>query len=159
MSGLLGCCGSPFFTMEADVFYASESQDKYGAIEKKWNYYDSITCTFYTRDDDTNNNNFDYDDKKFYRLETRLFGRTNRDIRKSSSGMLYPLSHILVTSIRPAGTEDVYFYETNGDYVGKPTVFDIKMVQPYIGPFGSVEYFKVQLERSDTQGLSNCVAC
>lgn len=161
MAGILSsACVSPFFQMKCDVYYATESQDKYGKVQKKWVYDMTEDCSFYTLGDTSNDDNFTYDDKKFYRMETMLYGRVKTDIRKTSSGLFYPLSHILITNIRGGNCNDeVFFYETNGDYVGKPTIFEIKMVQPFIGPFSTVEYFKIQLERSDTQELNSSVAC
>ena len=145
--------------MNCDVYYATESQDKYGKVTKKWQFDMTEQCSFYTLGDESNNENFSFDDKKFYRLETMLFGRVRSDIRQDSNGLYHPMSHILITNIRGGNCNNsVFFYETNGDYEGKPTIFEIKMVQPYIGPFGSVEYFKIQLERSDTQEL-NKIAC
>lgn len=146
--------------MKCDVYYAAETQDQYGKIQKKWTYDMTEDCSFYTLGDTSNNDNFNYDDKKFYRMETMLYGRVKTDIRQASDGLYYPPSHILITNIRGANcNDDVFFYETNGDFVGKPTVFEIKMVQPFIGPFSNVEYFKIQLERSDTQELNASVAC
>jgi hypothetical protein len=62
------------------------------------------------------------------------------------------LSHILITNIR--GADGLVFYETNGDWIGKPTVYEISMAQPYMGAFGKVEYFKMFIQRSDTQELN-----
>ena len=161
MVNFLTSCVSPFFQMQCDVYYASEMQDEYGKIEKKWQFDMVEKCSFYTLGDESNAENFSFDDKKFYRLETMLFGRTKTDVRQASDGKFYPTSHILITNIRGdnCNTDQVFFYETNGNYIGKPTIFEIKMVQPFIGPFGNIEYFKIQLERSDTQELNENVAC
>ena len=152
MAGILSGTNSMLFPMVCDVYYAFESQDKYGKIVKTWNMDNTIKCSFYTLNDMSNNDNFDFDDKKFYRLETMLVGRTAEDIRKNSEGMLYPVSHILITNIRAACCNDeLFFYETNGGSDPVPTVYEVKSIQPYIGPFNKIEYFKIQLERSDTQ--------
>lgn len=161
MTNFLNSCVSPFFQMQCDVYYATETQDRFGKMNKKWQFDMIEPCSFYTLADQSNSENFTFNDNKFYRLETMLFGRVQTDIRKASDGQYYPLSHILITNIRGGNCNEdtVFFYETNGDYVGKPTIFEIKMTQPYIGPFGSIEYFKVQLERSDIQELNEIVAC
>lgn len=160
MAGILSGCNSLFFQMKCDVYYATEDQDKYGKIVKKWSYDMTEDCSFYTLGDQSNNDNFNFDDQKFFRMETMLYGRLRTDIRVDSSGLYHPLSHILITNIR-GGTcnDEIFFYETNGEYIGKPTIFELKMVQPYIGPYATVEYYKVQLERSDTQELNDVVAC
>jgi hypothetical protein len=138
--------------MRCDVYYASETQDKYGKVVKEWTIDSSLPCSFYTLNDMSNNDNFDFDDKKFYRLETMLVGRTKNDIRKAQDGQYYPVSHILITNIRAANCNDeIFFVETNGGYEVTPTIYEIKSLQPYIGPYNSIEYYKIQLERSDTQ--------
>lgn len=161
MSSLFPLCVSPFFQMQCDIYYATDSQDKYGKMEKNWQFDSTQQCSFYTIGDQSNSENFTFDDKKFYRLETMLFGRIKGDVRKSYDGKYYPPSHILITNIRGSNCnkDTVFFYETNGDYVGTPTVFEIKMVQPFIGPFGTIEYFKIQLERSDIQDLNIKESC
>ena len=160
VAGILAGCNSLFFQMKCDVYYATEDQDKYGKVVKKWSYDMTEDCSFYTLGDQSNNDNFNFDEQKFFRMETMLYGRLKTDIRIDSSGLYHPLSHILITNIR-GGTcnDEVFFFETNGDYIGKPTIFELKMVQPFIGPFSTVEYYKVQLERSDTQELNEVVSC
>jgi len=149
-------CNSLFFQMKCDIYYASEVQDKYGKVDKVWEYDMTEDCSFYTVGDVSNQNNFTFDDSKFYRLETMLYGRFKTDPRKALDGLYHPISHILVTNIRASNCSDeVFFIETNGDYEGKPTVYEIKTCQPFVGPFNTVEYYKIQLERSDFQELND----
>lgn len=161
MAGLLDpSCASLLFQMQCDIYYATESQDKYGKVDKKWQFDMVEDCSFYTLGDQSNNNNFTFDDERFFRLETMLYGRFKTDPRSGSDGLYHPLSHILVTNIRAAGCNDeIFFIETNGQYEGKPTIFEIKTCQPFVGPFNTVEYYKIQLERSDTQELNEIVNC
>ncbi len=165
MAGLItNNCSSLFFQMQSDIYYAVEQEDKYGKIKKEW-FFDMIEpCSFYTLGDQSNNNNFtfmnDTDMDQFWKLETMLYGRFKSDPRKSSDGSYFPLSHILVTNIRGSScNEETFFIETNGGYVGRPTIFEIKTCQPFVGPFNTVEYYKIQLERSDTQELNDLVPC
>jgi hypothetical protein len=81
-----------------------------------------------------------------------LYGRTQTDLRKSSTGEYYPVSHILVKNIRGLETDDSFFIETVAGYEGEPTIYELKANQPFVGPFNTVEYYKIQLERSDIQG-------
>lgn len=157
-------CVSPFFQMQCDIYYATESQDKYGKIDKRWEFDMIEKCSFYTLGDKSNDDNFSFqstiEQYQFYKLETMLYGRLPSDPRKSSSGLYYPLSHILIHNIRGATcNEDIFWIETNGDYVGKPTVFEVKTCQPFVGPFNTIEYWKIQLERSDTQELNEYAQC
>lgn len=155
-ANFLTSCVSPFFQMQCDLYYATESQDKYGKIDKKWQFDMVERCSFYTTSDKSNDDNFSFNDEKFFKLETMLYGRFATDPRQDSSGLYHPLSHILVHNIR-GGTcnTEPFWIETNGDYVGKPTVYEIKTCQPFVGPFNRVEYWKIQLERSDTQELND----
>lgn len=153
-------CVSPFFQMQCDIYYATETQDKYGKIDKKWQFDMTEKGSFYTLGDKSNDDNFSFEDKRFSKLETMLYGRFATDPRQDSNGLYHPLSHILVHNIRGATCNDETFWiETNGDYVGKPTVFEIKTCQPFVGPFNRVEYWKIQLERSDRQELNEYAQC
>ena len=159
-------CSSLFFQMDCDIYYAIDKEDQYGKLEKQW-FFDMIEpCSFYTLGDQSNNNNFTFvggtdSMDEFYKLETMLYGRFQTDPRKSSDGKYYPLSHILVTNIRGSTCNtETFFIETHdGDYDAKPTIFEIKTCQPFVGPFNTVEYYKIQLERSDTQEMNPIVHC
>lgn len=150
----LSGCKSPFFQMECDLYYATETQDKYGKMDKVWSFDMTEKCSFYTLGDKSNDDNFSFEDDKFFKLETMLYGRFATDPRQDSNGLYHPLSHILVTNIRGATCNtETFWVETNGDYVGKPTIFEIKTCQPFVGPFNTIEYWKIQLERSDRQEM------
>ena len=156
--GLFGNNRSLFFQMDCDIYYANEAQDSYGKVVKSWEFDMIEPCSFYTLGDQSNNNNFTFEDKKFYKLETMLYGRFQTDPRQGSDGLYHPISHILVSNIRGATCNtETFFIETNGEYVGQPTIYEIKTCQPFIGPFNSVEYYKIQLERSDIQELNDNV--
>lgn len=162
MAGLFGTnvCSSLFYQMQCDIYYATEDQNKYGEVVKDW-FFDMVEpCSFYTLGDKSNDDNFTFEDKKFLKLETMLYGRFPTDPRQASDGLYYPLSHILVTNIRGATCNDqVFWVETNGDYAGTPTIFEIKTCQPFVGPFNTVEYYKIQLERSDRQVFKDNAIC
>ena len=153
--GLFGTdhCSSPFFQMKCDVFYATETQDKYGKIDKFWSIDRSEDCSFYTLSDKSNEENFSFSQGKFFELKTTLYGRFRSDPRKKSTGTSLPLSQILLRNIR-GGTcnEETFFIETNGNPT--PTIYEIKACQPFIGPFSTIEYWKIQLERSDSQEMN-----
>ena len=61
MANFLNSCVSPFFQMKSDVYYATESQDQYGKIEKKWQFDMEENCSFYTLGDQSNSENFTFD--------------------------------------------------------------------------------------------------
>lgn len=157
-------CTSLFFQMDCDIYYAIEQEDKYGKVKKEW-FFDMVEpCSFYTLGDQSNNNNFTFTGDnmdQFYKLETMLYGRFQSDPRKGSDGLYHPLSHILVTNIRGStcNTETFFVETTTGGYESTPTIFEIKTCQPFVGPFNTIEYWKIQLERSDTQELNDLVSC
>jgi hypothetical protein len=148
-------CYSLFFPMHVDVYYSVESQDDYGKMVKTWFFDRTEHCSIFSISDKSNDENFTFNSANkdiFFKLETMLYGRTQTDLRKSLSGEYYPLSSVLVKNIRGTEPEDSFFIETVGGYSGQPTIYEIKANQPYIGPFNKVDYFKIQLERSDIQG-------
>jgi hypothetical protein len=159
--GLLGDnCSNFLFPLQCDIYYPQESQDEYGAINKKWDFDLTMNCSFHSVTDKSSTKNFSEDSERFYKLDTLLYGRMQKDPRQSSTGLYVPLSNILITNIKNSGCDDgTIFVETDGDYVGDPTIFEIKTCQPYIGPMGNVEYYKMLVARSDIQELYNRVSC
>lgn len=141
--------------MHVDIYYSSETQDDYGKMVKKWSFDRTEHCSIFSISDKNNDENFTFNssnNKEFFKLETMLYGRTQTDLRKSSSGEYYPMSNVLLKNIRGLETDSSFFIETVGGYEGEPTIYEIKANQPYVGPFNKVDYFKIQLERSDIQG-------
>jgi hypothetical protein len=152
-------CTSMFFPMQCEIYYAQEDQDKYGAVQKKWNLGNSLDCSLYTPKD-KKNTDFEFEDQKFFKLDGFVVGRTKKDPRSSEHGSYYPMSHILITNIRGKNCSDeLFFFESTETYQQKPTVFELRYCQPYIGPYSKIEYFKLVLERSDTQELNQIVSC
>lgn len=146
-----------FFPMLCDLYYASEKQDKYGKIEKKWVFTDTIQCSFFTLNDELRNSDkFGTSQEQFFELESRILGRSITDIRSTKDGQFFPMTHILVTNIRSSSCSDeLFFRETNGGYEAVPTIFEPSSIQPYIGAFNRIEYYKIVLSRSDIQELSS----
>jgi len=141
--------------MHCDVYYSLETQDDYGKMVKQWFFDRTENCSIYSISDRSNDENFTFNPASndiFFKLETMLFGRTETDLRKSSNGEYYPLSNILINNIRGLETDESFFIETVGGFIGTPTLYEIKANQPYVGPFNRVDYYKIQLERSDIQG-------
>lgn len=141
------------------MYYAEENQNDYGEIEKIWNFYSTYDCAFYP-EKAQNRDGYSFEDQRFYNLEQTLFGRIKTDVRKNSYGEFHALSHILVTNIRQSGCDtNILFYETLDGYEGTPTIYEVRMVQPHIGPFSSPEYYSIELKRSDTQELNLSDIC
>ena len=142
------------FRMLCDVYYATEEQDKFGAMVKTWTKDREVSCELYMIDKISDRNNFTFDDPEFYRINNLLRGRAVEDIRKDALGIYHPLSHIVVTNVRTGKpVEDNVFVMTNGDYIGKPIVYAVSTCNPYGGAFGTTEFYKVSLKRADDQGV------
>ena len=148
-------CYNLFFPMHCDVYYSIESQDDYGKMVKTWFFDRTEHCSIFSISDRSNDENFTFNPANndiFFKLETMLYGRTETDLRKSSNGEYHPLSNILINNIRGLEDDSSFFIETVGGFIGIPTLYEIKANQPYVGPFNSIDYYKIQLERSDIQG-------
>jgi hypothetical protein len=147
-------CYSLFFPMHCDVYYSIETQDDYGKMVKEWFFDRTEHCSIYSIKDRSDDENFTFNSASkdiFFKLETMLYGRTQTDLRKSSSGEYYPVSNILIKNIRGLESDESFFIETVGGYIGNSTVYEIKANQPYVGPFNKIDFYKIQLERSDIQ--------
>lgn len=154
-------CNSILFPMVCDIYYATEAQDTYGRIEKKWSLDSTRACNLYSVTDTNQADKFGFDEKKFFNLETGVYGRINTDIRRSEDGRFFPLSHILLSNIRVKTCDgyELLMYETDGGYESSPTIFEVRTVHPYMGPFGRIDFYQVKLDRSDNQELNDIVSC
>ncbi len=72
------------------------------------------------------------------------------NITVSSDGAMYSITNMVITNIRDASGESIYT-ESAGPRMGQPTIFEVATLNPMVGPFGSVEYYKVILRRSENQ--------
>ena len=79
-----------------------------------------------------------------------MLGRAKTDIRISSLEARNSITNVIITNIRDKNCNEIYT-ETSGPRAGKSTIFEIATIQPYIGPFGSIEYYKILLKRSESQ--------
>ena len=60
------------------------------------------------------------------------------------------MTNILLTDISDQ-TGNRIFLETSGPRVGKPTLFEIATFEPVTGAFGSIEYYRIIIRRSENQ--------
>jgi len=77
-------------------------------------------------------------------------GRTRSDIRVSKLSEANAITNVIITNIRDAAKNCIYT-ETSGPRSGKSTIFEIATQEPIVGPFGSVEYHKLVIRRSENQ--------
>jgi hypothetical protein len=60
------------------------------------------------------------------------------------------MTNVIVANIRDKNEKQIY-NETAGIRSGKSTIFEISSFEPIVGPFGSTEYYKIILSRSENQ--------
>ncbi len=92
--------------------------------------------------------------KGFIQYENKLIARTKNDPRISSTNSENAITNILVTNIRSAN-DDIIYKETAGARAGRGTIYEMATVEPFLGPFGSVEYFKMLWRRTENQTVSD----
>jgi hypothetical protein len=62
------------------------------------------------------------------------------------------ITNVIVTNIRDQNGSEIYL-ETSGPRSGKSTIFEIATQDPFVGPFGSTEYYKLIIRRSENQAV------
>lgn len=143
-------CESPdmMFPMYADIYYPITENTAYGNVKKTWVLDKTIVCSF-------NEAGVSYkeDIKPDPDIKTDfiLLGRVKKDIRISSDDKKNSATNVLITNIRDQANNSIY-NETSGIRNGKSTLFEIATQAPFVNPFGSIEYYKVVLRRSENQG-------
>lgn len=144
------CAPDFLFSMNLDIYYSTQEQDKFGSEVKDWRL--DQTVLGYAEllgavDKESLKNN------QFFEYTNKLIGRTKIDPRISLEGILYPISSIIITNIRDAKTCEPFYVESFGDRKGKSTIFEILAVEPYVNPWNEIEYYKILFNRSDMQAM------
>jgi hypothetical protein len=137
--------------MKADVYHPIIKQSQYGQATKDWVYDRTIVCNA------TPVGGAGSEDLKpevFLQYENKLVSRVKEDPRISTSNGSNAITNILIANIRNA--QDVLIYkETAGVRAGRGTIYELGTVEPFTGPFGSVEYYKMLLRRAENQTVGD----
>ena len=133
--------------MLADIYYPIVEQGPYGNVQKTWIHDKTISCNFSSagaafKEDVKPNANITQD--------TIMLGRAKTDIRFSANSDQNSITNVIVTNIKDKTLNEIYV-ETAGPRAGKSTLFEVATVEPFTGPFGSVEYYRIVLRRSENQ--------
>ena len=136
------------YPLLADVYYPIVSQSAYGDVNRKWVLDKTVAC-FFTVEGRKNKQQIPTGVELIQ--DDLLIGRVRSDIRFAADGTPYPLTSVLITNIRDANEDSIY-NETSGPRNGKTTLFEVKSNEPVVGPFASVEFFKLVVRRSENQG-------
>jgi hypothetical protein len=137
------------YPMLASIFYPIVEQGSYGNVKKQWVIDRVIAVNLSSQgsamsEDVKPNVNITQD--------FILVGRTKKDIRISSSDAQASITNVIVSNICDKNGNSIY-NETSGVRSGRPTIFEIAGQEPFTGPFGNVEYYKIMLRRSENQAV------
>lgn len=140
-----------FFPLKADIYYASSQQNDFGDVEKVWVFDQTINVSLSMS---TNYKDQNIQPAQMMFVQDMLNGKCKVDPRIAVDGSMFSMTDVIVTNIR--GTDgQVAYIETAGVRTGMPTLYELTGVLPHNGPFGTVDYYKVVISRSDAQELIN----
>lgn len=142
-------CESPDFMypLLADIYYPIVEQSAYGSVKKQWILDRTIAVALNpagTRSKPQVQTNANIT------LDNMLIGRTKKDILVSTDENPIALTNVILVNVRDINGVSIY-NESSGIRTGKPTIFEISTFMPIVGPFGSTEYYKMIVARSDNQ--------
>lgn len=145
----MGCDTKDFvYPMQADIFYPIVEQTPgYGSLKKQWVHDRTIICNFTFA-----GSAFKEEIKPNRKItqDAMLVGRVKEDVRLSQRQEPNSITNVIITNIRDSGCNEIYL-ETAGPRQGKSTIFEIATQEPFMSPFGQIEYYKVLLRRSENQ--------
>lgn len=146
-------CDSPdiIFPMKADIYFPIITQGEYGQPKKDWVFDRTITCNAASVGGAGEEV---VKPESFLQYKDKLIARTKNDPRISTNQSTNAVTNILITNIRTA--DDMVIYkETAGVRAGRATIYEVATVEPYIGPFGSTEFFKMLWRRAENQTVGD----
>jgi hypothetical protein len=135
------------FPMQVDILHPIVEQGSYGNIKKEWLLDRTIACNFSSA-----GSAFSEDVKPNINItqEFVLVGRLKADPRLSARQEKNSITNVILTNIKDKQKNYLY-NETAGVRSGRSTIFELASVEPFVGPFGSIEYYKVVIRRSENQ--------
>ena len=144
-------CETTDFTypLLADIYYPIVEVGAYGNTKKQWVLDKTVACFFnaagskYKQDVDTEAN---------LNIANAIVGRLRSNPTQSSTETLYSITNIIITNIRSVDGNTIY-NESAGPRSGSSTLFEVSTINPIVGTFGKVEYYKVMLRRSENQAV------
>lgn len=139
------------YPMKADIYYPIITQNSYGQTNKEWIFDRTIVCNATTFGGP---GHVELKPEMFLQYEGKLIARSKSDIRISSNTDNNAISNILITNIRSSA--DVALYqETAGPRNGKGTIYEVGTLEPFVGPFGNIEYYKMLWRRTENQTVGD----
>lgn len=147
---MAGCnTGDYQFPLSAEIFHPIVEQGSYGNVKKQWMFDRLIHVSIAApgtamKEEVAPNVNITQ--------EKILVGRCKTDLRISSEDGNNAITNIVITNIKDSNCNPIYV-ETSGARVNKSTIFEVASQEPFVGPFGGVEYYKIVLRRSENQAV------
>jgi hypothetical protein len=137
------------FPMLVDIYYPIVEQSAYGNVKKEWILDKTIACRFAPE-----GLSYKEDIKPNVAItqDSVLVGRVKTDIRISKHDSKNAMTNIIFTNIKTASGQFI-FTETAGPRSGSSTIYEVATFEPFVNPFGDIEYYKVVLRRSENQGV------
>ncbi len=139
------------FPMKADIYFPIISQGDYGQPKKDWVFDRTIVCNA------TSVGGAGEEVVKpesFLQYKDKLIARTKNDPRISTNESSNAVTNILITNIRTS-SDMVIYKETAGVRAGRATIYEVATVEPYIGPFGEIEFYKMLWRRAENQTVGD----
>lgn len=149
---MVDCEATDFiYPMKADIYYPIITQNNYGQANKEWVFDRTIICNATALG---GAGDVELKPDVFLQYDGKLVARSKSDIRVSSNMTDNAISNILVTNIRSASGVTLY-RETAGPRSGRGTIYEVGTVEPFIGPFGEIEYYKMLWRRTENQTVGD----
>jgi hypothetical protein len=137
--------------MKADIYYPIITQNNYGQANKEWVFDRTIVCNATTVG---GAGDVELKPDVFLQYDGKLVARSKSDIRVSSNNADNAISNILITNIRSASDVTIY-RETAGPRSGRGTIYEVGTLEPFVGPFGEIEYYKMLWRRTENQTVGD----
>jgi hypothetical protein len=137
--------------MKADLYFATIKQSEYGQPKKTWVYDRTIICNATPLGGASKE---EIKPEVFLQNNGQLIARTKSDPRVSSQESNNAMTNIVVTNIRNANDVAIY-KETSGPRSGRATIYEFATVEPFVGPFGDIQYYKILWRRAENQSVGD----
>ena len=150
----MGCCDNTtdfVYPVLADVYYPIITQGPFGEIKKEWVFDRTISCNA-TPIGGAGSEQIKPD--MFLQYEDKLIVRSRADLRITSKLSQEATTNILVTNIR-FSTGQLIYKETAGPRANRGTIYEIGTLEPFTGPFNSIEYYKMLWRRTESQAVGD----
>lgn len=134
------------YPLLADIYYPIVETGAYGNTKKTWVLDRTVACFFNPAGRKTKE---DINSQNKLELDNLIVGRVRNNLAESFNDS-YSLTNIIITNIRDRSGNLVY-KESAGPRKNGSTIFEIASHNPLVGPFGTIEYYKVLIRRSENQ--------